>query len=523
MPYYITESHPDCSGWATIKEDGELMGCHTTKQSAIDQMVAISIAEGMEPGGERAKPGDLRVGDYVSWNSSGGRARGEIQEIVTDGTIDVPNSSVSVTGTPDDPAALIQIYRPVEGGGWQDTDVFVAHKFSTLTRIDELPEPMDEPDDEDDDEDYEETRQVDLTPPAFMRAAARQGLRYYEQGLGGDGLVARTISEARAMASGSVTAEKWVRIRAWIARHLVDLDAPAADPNSDDYPSAGVVAHLLWGSGPSKRAANRALAYAERIVTRLEEENRAKTGARGESMSKIEVRTTPGSFEIRESATGMTFEGYAAVFNSDSEPLPFVERIAPGAFSRSLKKGRNDIKLLWNHETGEVLGSTRAGTMTLEEDSYGLKVRAQLPDTTTGRDAAVLLKRGDIDSMSFGFSVPDGGDEWSSDGRTRTLKSVRLHEVSIVAFPAYTATAGTTSVRGLDKVAERSKVNSDELADAVLKLEEGVDLTTADAELLRKVIDTLAPVTTEAVENVADGDVEMLALAKAKLKLMGGN
>ena len=178
--------------------------------------------------------------------------------------------------------------------------------------------------------------------------------------------------------------------------------------------------------------------------------------------------------------------------------------------------------LLCNHETGEVLGSTRAGTLTLEEDGHGLKVRAQLPDTTTGRDAAVLLKRGDIDSMSFGFSVPDGGDEWSSDGRTRTLKSVRLHEVSIVAFPAYAATAGTTSVRGLDKVAERTQVNSDELADAVLKLEEGADLTTADADLLRKVIDTLAPVS-EAVEDVVDGDVEMLALAKAKLKLMGGN
>lgn len=520
MPYYITQSHPDCSGWATIKEDGELLGCHTTKQSAIDQMVAISIAEGMEPGGERAKPADLKVGDYVSWNSSGGRARGEIQEIVTDGTIDVPDSSVSVTGTPDDPAALIQVYRPVDDG-WEDTDVFVAHKFSTLTKIDELPEPMDEPEDEDDDSD--ETRQVNLSAPAFMRAAARQGLRYYEEGLGGDGLVARTISEARAMASGSVTAEKWVRMRAWIARHLVDLDAPAADPNSDDYPSAGVVAHLLWGSGPSKRAANRALAYAERIVTRLEEENRAKTSARGESMSKIEIRTTPGSFEVRETGNGMTFEGYAAVFNSDSAPLPFIERIAPGAFSRSLKKGRNDIKLLWNHETGEVLGSTRAGTLTLEEDGHGLKVRAQLPDTTTGRDAAVLLKRGDIDSMSFGFSVPDGGDEWSSDGRTRTLKSVRLHEVSIVAFPAYSATTGTTSVRGLDKVAERTQVNSDELADAVLKLEEGADLTTADADLLRKVIDKLAPAVTEAIENVVDGDVEMLALAKAKLKLMGGN
>ncbi len=53
MPYFITDTSPDCDGWATIKEDGEVIGCHETKQAAIDQMVAVSIAEGMEPGGER--------------------------------------------------------------------------------------------------------------------------------------------------------------------------------------------------------------------------------------------------------------------------------------------------------------------------------------------------------------------------------------------------------------------------------------------------------------------------------------
>ncbi len=53
MPYFITDTSPDCDGWATIKDDGEVIGCHETKQAAIDQMVAVSIAEGMEPGGER--------------------------------------------------------------------------------------------------------------------------------------------------------------------------------------------------------------------------------------------------------------------------------------------------------------------------------------------------------------------------------------------------------------------------------------------------------------------------------------
>lgn len=55
MPYFIEDDHPDCNAWATVKEDGELMGCHPTKQDAIDQMVALSLEEGIEPGGERAE------------------------------------------------------------------------------------------------------------------------------------------------------------------------------------------------------------------------------------------------------------------------------------------------------------------------------------------------------------------------------------------------------------------------------------------------------------------------------------
>jgi hypothetical protein len=121
--------------------------------------------------------------------------------------------------------------------------------------------------------------------------------------------------------------------------------------------------------------------------------------------------------------------------------------------------------------------------------------------------------------MSFGFSVPAGGDDWNEDGSERVLKSVRLHEVSIVAFPAYTSTAGTTSVRGLDKIAERASVSADDLADAMLTLEEGKDLTPEAAELLRAVISELTP--TEAIKIVDEqGDLEMLELKKTKLKLL---
>ena len=54
MPYFITDKSPECSSWAVIKADGEVMACHNTKQEAIDQMVAMSLSEGIEPGGERA-------------------------------------------------------------------------------------------------------------------------------------------------------------------------------------------------------------------------------------------------------------------------------------------------------------------------------------------------------------------------------------------------------------------------------------------------------------------------------------
>lgn len=85
----------------------------------------------------RAAPDSLAVGDFVSWNSSGGRARGRIVRIVKDGVINIPNSDFKVEGSAEDPAALIRLYR--EGDeGWEITDTLVGHKFSTLTKIEDL-------------------------------------------------------------------------------------------------------------------------------------------------------------------------------------------------------------------------------------------------------------------------------------------------------------------------------------------------------------------------------------------------
>ena len=582
MPYFISDQ-TDCPEWAVVKEDGVVITCQPTKQDAIDQMVALSIAEEIEPGGElRAEPGELSVGDFVRWGSGDNVAQGRITRIVRDGEINVPDSSFTITGTADDPAALIRIYREGEDG-WNPTDVLVGHKFSTLNKIAELratrelpdnyrpalaedvPEGRacgncfffnedrlnpegdkawcerwddfveggnycnawepDDSDDDDTDDDMGELRAINQEAPAYMRAAARRGLEYYEEGLAGDGVTAGTIREARAMARGEVSDDKWVRLAAWIARHLVDLDSPDADPDSDNYPSAGVVAHLLWGSGPTKRAAQRTKDYADSVVARIraEETNSMRTnkwldvaraiqlkidGPQPES-KQPEVRVNSTSFEIRAEGDGMSFTGYASVFNSPSEDLGgFIEYVAPGAFKRSLQS-RNEVKLLWNHDSGEPLASLRGGTMQLVEDEVGLRVTAQLPNTTRGRDVAELLRTKVIDSMSFGFNVIK--DSWSRDGQTRTLESVRLFETSIVSFAAYPAT--TATVRSAPPT-----INPDELAEALLKLESGEELDPESAELITNVVNKLKAQPDQ--EPVIDNGLDLLDLKKKQFDLL---
>jgi hypothetical protein len=78
------------------------------------------------------------TGDSVSWGSSGGKARGKITKIIKNGSEQIPNSSFKVTGTSDDPAALIRVYRPDSDGKYKPTDTIVGHKTSSLTKISAL-------------------------------------------------------------------------------------------------------------------------------------------------------------------------------------------------------------------------------------------------------------------------------------------------------------------------------------------------------------------------------------------------
>lgn len=139
--------------------------------------------------------------------------------------------------------------------------------------------------------------------------------------------------------------------------------------------------------------------------------------------------------------------GYAAVFDQLSVMLygMFREKIERGAFASSI--GGDDIRALWNHDTNLPLGRTRAGTLRLAEDSHGLRVEIDPPATSWGADAVESIRRGDVDQMSFAFDVLDGTwDQDESGVLIRTLRKVKLYEVSPVTFPAYTGTS--VSARG---------------------------------------------------------------------------
>lgn len=143
--------------------------------------------------------------------------------------------------------------------------------------------------------------------------------------------------------------------------------------------------------------------------------------------------------EERRSVTG-----YAALFNSASEDMGFIEIIEPGAFRNAIPK--SDIRALFNHDPSQLLARTASSTLKVQEDTKGLRYDFELPDTTLGNDLKIMLKRGDVSQSSFAFSVKE--QSWESlklaNGEmqyTRRIKEIEeLYDVSLVTYPAYADT-----------------------------------------------------------------------------------
>jgi HK97 family phage prohead protease len=202
-------------------------------------------------------------------------------------------------------------------------------------------------------------------------------------------------------------------------------------------------------------------------------------------MKKIERRTyVVQDVEARQTEDGvMRLSGYAAVFNDASVPLPFKERIAPGAFRKTLTE-MPDVRLLINHE-GLPLARTKNGTLNLIEDDRGLRFNAELADTQEARDIYTLVERGDVDQMSFAFRVIR--QNWNKDKSERTLTEVSLADgdVSVVTYPAYPTTtveARQKIAHALDAIKEGRKLDEDSIKALRDYLSELLDMQDEDED-----------------------------------------
>lgn len=172
-------------------------------------------------------------------------------------------------------------------------------------------------------------------------------------------------------------------------------------------------------------------------------------------MKNKEIRMLDVEFKtVDNDEDKMIIEGYPIVFNS-YETHGFTEVIDSKALDNT---DMSDVPLKYNHDDSHLLmARTRNGSLKLEKDSVGLKMRAELIDTQSNKDIYKSIKSGLLDKMSFAFVVDE--DKYDYDTDTRTILSIKkLFDVSVVDMPFYNATSVfARSVNSADEFLERRK------------------------------------------------------------------
>jgi HK97 family phage prohead protease len=365
--------------------------------------------------------------------------------------------------------------------------------------------------------------------PEYVRAAARKGLEWHAEGLSGDGLQPQTVAEARELADNRVDTDKLVRMAAWIRRHRGDWEGVPqnSDSSNEDFPGAGAVAGFLWGvETTDPESADRVLAWADRLIASEDDEREEmyeSEDPKRAQFKEIEMRSASmGEFNISESEDGQrTFSGYAALFDSPSTGLPFTEVIKPGAFKRSLSRanaGQKIIAFLFGHEETRALATTASGRLKLEEDSKGLRVEAKLDpsDPDAAKVISMLTHEAAAAGMSFGFTVPKGGDSWV--GEDRQLKEVNLIEASILSpgqQAAYPATTGLAAVRKI--TAPRLGIEAERLISTLESVKAGKSLSEDEVEVLDTVRARLAPARASMDPSIAAAKLKLAELENETL------
>ncbi|MFF3736060.1 phage major capsid protein [Streptomyces sp. NPDC002566] len=174
-------------------------------------------------------------------------------------------------------------------------------------------------------------------------------------------------------------------------------------------------------------------------------------------MTEIETRAAS---QLLNADGSRKLSGYAVVFNSPAPIRTFTESIAPGAWTNT----EDDVLCTWNHDTNNVLGRTRSGTLTLSVDAIGVRYDVDLPNTELGRSVHELVRRGDVYGSSFTFIADAENWDFSGEIPHRTVTAMRVLELGPVHTPAYPD--ATVSARALER-GNMSKIDIDAARQAI--------------------------------------------------------
>lgn len=174
-----------------------------------------------------------------------------------------------------------------------------------------------------------------------------------------------------------------------------------------------------------------------------------------------------GNIEIRslENEESRTVQGYAVVFESESEDLGFIEVIKRGAITQELVDSC-DIFAKFNHDDNKILARSNKGkgSLKLTVDEIGLRYEFEAPHTDLGDSLLENIKRGEISQSSFAFALSNedkNAQKWEKrNGKLyRTINNIAyLFDVSPVWQPAYSATTcDKRSIEELDAIKQREE------------------------------------------------------------------
>lgn len=161
-----------------------------------------------------------------------------------------------------------------------------------------------------------------------------------------------------------------------------------------------------------------------------------------ETATNKDIRSV--KLQVRDTQTANdgshVISGTAVVFDQPSEAMPFIEYVSPLAFKNV---DFSQVQLLYNHDFSSILARADAGTLEITVDTKGLNFTATLPDTQLGNDTFTNIQNGNLQGLSFGFTIAD--DSWGLDKDGNEVHIInqidRLFELSLTPRPAYQETS----------------------------------------------------------------------------------